>query len=22
MMRFVLYLCASLFLAGCASHSG
>ncbi len=21
-MRFVLYLCASLFLAGCASHSG
>ena len=22
MMRFVLFLCASLFLAGCASHSG
>src|SRR5476651_2848609 len=22
MMRFVLCLCASLFLAGCASHSG
>ena len=21
-MRFVLFLCASLFLAGCASHSG